>query len=99
MERALNILAFLLQMTYCQKEEEKFIVYKALPRKLQVLFVRRKMDVLDSKVVFRKLVCDPETCREIIPLQRTDRKGLLDCGSDRLISQTFRLGVDRPHAG
>ncbi len=71
------------------EEEEELVIHEPLSRKLQFFLVRRKVDVLDRKIILRKFVGDPEAGRKIIPLQRAERECLLDCGSDRLISRPF----------
>ena len=55
--------------------------------------------MFDRKIIFRKLICDPETCRQIIPFQSADRKGLFHRGGDRLIPKSLRLGIYGPQAG
>ena len=79
--------------------KEKLIIYEAFSGKCQIFLIRREMDMFDRKIIFRKLICDPETCRQIIPFQSADRKGLFHRRGDRLIPKSLRLGIYGPQAG
>ena len=60
-----NLLSFFPETPDQQNKQEKFIEYEPLSRFEQRFFVRRKVHLLDTKAIVRKLIAFPDFLRKI----------------------------------